>query len=157
MVARQGAGRKPKLTRMQKSRIFRWINGKNPMRYGFDFALWARAIVRELILQKFKINLSVTSVGSVLTELNHTAQKPPRRVYQSDPEAIERWQRNIFPTLAKRSKAAGAEIHFRDGSALVPMRCRARRGLCGATGDRQQPERVRWFFKHPPVARIAGL
>ena len=116
LVARQGTGRKPKLTRMQKSQVFRWINGKNPMQYGFDFALWTRAIVRELILQKFKVRLSVTSVGSLLAELSLTAQKPLQRAYQRDPEAIERWQRNIFPAIAKQSKAQGAEIYFWDES-----------------------------------------
>lgn len=116
LVARKGTGRKPKLTRMQKSQVFRWINGKNPMQYGFDFALWTRAIVREFILQKFKIRLSVTSVGSLLAELNLTAQKPLQRAYQRDPEAIERWQRNTFPAIAKQSKAEGAEIYFWDES-----------------------------------------
>jgi transposase len=116
LTARKGTGRKPKLTRMQKSQVFRWINGKNPMQYGFDFALWTRAIVRDLILQKFKIRLSVTSVGSLLAELNLTAQKPLQRAYQRDPEAIERWQRNIFPAIAKQSKAEGAEIYFWDES-----------------------------------------
>lgn len=116
LVARQGTGRKPKLTRRQKSQVFRWINGKNPMQYGFDFALWTRAIVRELILRKFKIRLGVTSVGSLLAELNLTAQKPLQRAYQRDPEAIERWQRHIFPALVKQAKAEGAEIYFWDES-----------------------------------------
>ena len=116
LVARQGTGRTPKLTRRQKSQVFRWVNGKNPMQYGFDFALWTRAIVRELILQKFKIRLSVTSVGSLLAELNLTPQKPLQRAYQRDPEAIERWQRNTFPALAKQAKRDGAEIYFWDES-----------------------------------------
>ena len=104
LAARKGAGRKPKLTRAQKSQVFRWINGKNPMQYGFDFALWTRDVVRELILQKFNISLSVTSVGSLLAELNLTPQKPLQRAYQRD----------IFPAIAKQSKAEGAEIYFWD-------------------------------------------
>lgn len=116
LAARKGAGRKPKLTRAQKSQVFRWINGKNPMQYGFDFALWTRDVVRELILQKFNISLSVTSVGSLLAELNLTPQKPLQRAYQRDPEAIERWQRDTFPAIAKQSKAEGAEIYFWDES-----------------------------------------
>lgn len=116
LVARKGTGRTPKLTRAQKSQVFRWVNGKNPMQYGFDFALWTRNIVRDLVLQKFNISLSVTSVGSLLAELNLTAQKPLQRAYQRDPEAIERWQRDTFPAIAKQSKAEGAEIYFWDES-----------------------------------------
>lgn len=116
LAARKGTGRKPKLTRAQKSQVFRWVNGKNPMQYGFDFALWTRDIVRELILKKFNIGLSVTSVGSLLAELDLTPQKPLQRAYQRDPEAIERWQRDTFPAIAKQSKAEGAEIYFWDES-----------------------------------------
>ena len=116
LVARPGTGRTPKLTRAQKSQVFRWVNGKNPMPYGFDFALWTRAVVRELIRKKFKIRLSVTSVGSLLAELNLTPPKPLQRAYQRDPEAIERWQRDLFPALARQAKAQGADIYFWDES-----------------------------------------
>jgi transposase len=116
LAARKGAGRTPKLTRAQKAQVFRWVNGKNPMQYGFDFALWTRDVVRVLILQKFNISLSVTSVGSLLAELNLTPQKPLQRAYQRDPAAIERWQRDTFPAIAKQSKEEGAEIYFWDES-----------------------------------------
>lgn len=116
LAARQGTGRKPKLTRRQKTQVFRWVNGKNPLQYGFDFALWTREAVRELILQKFEVSLSVTSVGSLLAELGLTPQKPLQRAYQRDPAAIERWQRDTFPAIAKQSKAQGAEIYFWDES-----------------------------------------
>jgi transposase len=116
LAAVKGTGRKPKLTRRQKLQVFRWINGKNPMQYGFDFALWTRDAVRELILQKFGISLSVTSVGSLLAELNLTPQKPLQRAYQRDPEAIERWQRETYPAIAAQAKRTGAEIHFWDES-----------------------------------------
>ena len=116
LAARKGAGRTPKLTRTQKAQVFRWVNGKNPMQYGFDFALWTRDVVRVLILQKFNISLSVTSVGSLLAELNLTPQKPLQRAYQRDPAAIERWQRDTFPAIAKQSKEEGAEIYFWDES-----------------------------------------
>ena len=116
LAARKGTGRTPKLTPAQKSQVFRWVNGKNPLQYGFDFALWTRDVVRELILKKFKISLCVTSVGSLLAELGLTPQKPLQRAYQRDPEAIERWQRDTFPALAKQAKAEGADIYFWDES-----------------------------------------
>lgn len=116
LAARKGTGRKPKLTRAQKAQVFRWVNGKNPMQYGFDFALWTRHVVRDLIAQKFNVSLSVTSVGSLLAELHLTPQKPLQRAYQRDPEAIERWQRDTFPAIARQSRAEGAEIYFWDES-----------------------------------------
>lgn len=49
LSARKGTGRPHKLTSVQERQVFRWINGKDPMQYGFDFWLWTRQIVRELI------------------------------------------------------------------------------------------------------------
>jgi len=116
LATRKGTERKPKLTRAQKAQVFRWVNGKNPLQYGFDFALWTRHVVRDLIFHKFNGSLSVTSVGSVLAELHLTPQKPLQRAYQRAPEAIARWQRDTFPAIARQSRAEGAEIYFRDQS-----------------------------------------
>ena len=41
-------GRPNKLAAKQKRQVFRWINGKDPRQYGFDFGLWTRQIVAEL-------------------------------------------------------------------------------------------------------------
>jgi transposase len=94
--------------------VFRWINGRDPRQYGLDFGLWTRAIVVELIEKKFGISLGLTAVGELLARLGLTPQKPLQRAYQRDPEAIEKWQQETFPALAKRAKVEGAEIFFWD-------------------------------------------
>jgi transposase len=116
LTARKATGRPRKLTPAQERQVFRWVNGKNPMQYGFDFGLWTRQIVQELIGKRFKISLSLASVGSLLAELGLTVQKPLQRAYQRDPQAIERWQRETYPALARRAKREGAEIYFWDES-----------------------------------------
>jgi transposase len=116
LAARRGTGRPAKLSPKQKRQVFRWVNGKNPLQYGFDFGLWTRAIVRELIAEQFGVKLGVTSVGTLLAELNLTAQKPLQRAYQRDPEAVERWQRETYPALVSRAKREQAEIAFWDES-----------------------------------------
>jgi hypothetical protein len=88
----------------------------NPRRPGFDFGLWTRAIVRELIIKKFGVPLSITSVGTLLAELNLTPQKPLQRAYQRDPEAVQRWQRETYPALVARARQEKAEIYFWDES-----------------------------------------
>jgi len=65
LAARKGTGRPRKLTPAQERQVFRWINGKNPMQYGFDFGLWARQIVRELVEMKFEVTLSLASLGAL--------------------------------------------------------------------------------------------
>lgn len=113
---RKGTGRPRKLNAAQERQVFRWINGKNPMQYGFDFGLWTRQIARELIAQRFGVTLSLASVGAVLARVGLTPQKPLQRAYQRDPEAIERWQRETYPAIARQAKRDNADIYFWDES-----------------------------------------
>lgn len=116
LLSSKGTGRPPKLTGKQKRQVFRWINGKDPRQYGFDFGLWTRQIVAALIAERFDIDLSLASVGKLLASLNLTPQKPLKRAYERDPAAIEAWKRKIYPQLAARARRAGAEIYFWDES-----------------------------------------
>jgi hypothetical protein len=110
-----GAGRVdfPKLTDKQKAQVKRWILGKDPRQYGLDFALWTRKIVQYLIREKMGIELCLTSVGKLLASLEITPQKPLRRAYERDPEAVQSWLTTTYPALKKRAKKQGAQIFFR--------------------------------------------
>lgn len=112
----KGTGRPRKLTPAQERQVFRWVNGKRPDQYGFDFGLWTRQIVQELLLTRFDIRLSLASVGALLGRLGLTAQKPLQRAYQRDPEAVARWKHETFPAIAAEAQVSGAEILFWDES-----------------------------------------
>ncbi len=109
-------GRPRSLTPAQEKRVFRWVNGRDPRQYGLDFGLWTRAVVAELIEKKFGIGLGLTAVGELLAKLGLTPQKPLQRAYQRDPQAIEKWQRETYPSIAREAKAQGAEVFFWDES-----------------------------------------
>lgn len=109
-------GRPRSLTPRQEQQVFRWINGRDPRQYGLDFGLWTRAVVAELIEKKFGVNLGLTAVGELLARLGLTPQKPLQRPYQRDPQAIERWQRETYPAIARQAKSEGAEVFFWDES-----------------------------------------
>ena len=116
--SRKHPGPVPKLTDKQKQQIRRWIFGKDPRQYGFDFGLWTRRIVAEMIQGKFKKKLSVTGVGRLLAELQITPQKPLRRAYERDPQAVEKWKTVDYPKLKKRAKRRGADIFFLDEAGI---------------------------------------
>jgi transposase len=116
--SRKHPGPVPTLTDKQKQQVRRWICGKDPRQYGFDFGLWTRRIVAEMIQQKFKKKLSVTSVGRLLAELQITPQKPLRRAYERDPQAVEKWKTEDYPKLKKRAKRRGADIFFLDEAGI---------------------------------------
>jgi transposase len=112
--ARKHPGRAPALSPRQKLQVRRWINGKDPRQYGFDFGLWTRQIVAALIEQKFRVRLGVTAVGRLLAQLDITPQKPLRRAYERDPVAIQQWTTAVFPRLRARAQQVGAQIFFLD-------------------------------------------
>ena len=107
-------GPKPKLTDRQQQQVKRWILGRDPRQYGFDFGLWTRRIVQQLIQDKMGIELCLTSVGQLLASLNITPQKPLRRAYERDPKAVQVWLDQTYPQLKKRAKRLGAMIFFLD-------------------------------------------
>ena len=114
--SRRGTGRPRSLTRRQERQVFRWVNGRDPRQCGLDFGLWTRMVVAELIEQKFGIRLGQTAVGALLARLGLTPQKPLQRAYQRDPQAIEAWRRERYPTIARQAKADGGEVFFWDES-----------------------------------------
>ena len=112
----KATGRPRSLTPVQERQVFRWVNGRDPRQYGLDFGLWTRAVVAELIGKKFGVQLGLTAVGELLARLGLTPQKPLQRAYQRDPEAIEKWQHETYPAIARQAKAQGADIFFWDES-----------------------------------------
>ncbi|MGY2490717.1 IS630 family transposase [Cupriavidus sp. CP313] len=130
--SRKGTGRPRKLTPAQELQVFRWINGKNPMQYGFDFGLWTRNLVRDLLQREFAVTLSLASIGTMLARLNLTPQKSLERAYQRNPEAIDRWKHETYPAIAKQAREESADIFFWDESGFradsVQGRTWAKRG-----------------------------
>ena len=104
LLARKHPGPEPVLSAKQRAQVFRWINGKDPRQYGFDFGLWTRKIVADLIGERFSVRLGLTAVGRLLAQLNITPQKPLRRAYERDPAAIVHWTRKTYPALRARAR-----------------------------------------------------
>jgi len=107
-------GPTPKLTEGQRKQVRRWIIGKDPRQYGFDFGLWTRSIIAEMIHERFNVSLTLPSIGHLLTSLDITPQKPLRRAYERDEKEVKQWKEQKYPELRKRAKDRGADIFFLD-------------------------------------------
>jgi transposase len=71
LAERIAHGPEPKLEEKQRQQVKRWILGKDPRQYGFDFGLWTRRIVQTLIQDKMKVALGLTAVGRLFGQLGY--------------------------------------------------------------------------------------
>lgn len=106
------------LTPKQEAQVREWMCGKDPRQHGFDFGLWTRQVVQDLIARRFKKRLSLNSIGRLLWRIGITPQKPLRRAYARDPEAIQHWIDEEFPRLRRRAARRGASIFFLDEAGM---------------------------------------
>jgi transposase len=91
LKARPVPGRPRKLSGEQIARLYGLIVGRDPRQLSFDFALWTRQMVRQVIRREFGVALSVVSVGRLLRTMGLSPQRPLHRAYQQNPDAVQRW------------------------------------------------------------------
>jgi transposase len=99
----------PKLTDGPKTQVRRWIVGKDPRQHGFDFALWTRSIIAELIQETLEVSLTLPSIGRLLTSPDITPPRPLRWAYERDEQQILQCKEEKYQELRKRAKQRGAE------------------------------------------------
>jgi transposase len=114
LKARPVPGRPRKLSGMQLRRVYTLVTGNDPRQLFFEFALWTRDMVREMIRREFGVRLSAVSVGRLLHKMGLSAQRPLWRAYQQDPEAVERWKSEEYPAIRAEAATVGGTIYFGD-------------------------------------------
>jgi len=71
---------------------------------GFDSDGWTRQRVAHLIKQQFGVSHHLSHISRILSKLGFTLQKPKRRDYRQDPQAVAQWKQERLPEL-KKSRA----------------------------------------------------
>lgn len=111
-------GRPKKLSGSQIQWIYKMVTGKNPLQLKFPFALWTRDMIRILIRRKYRIRLSLASVGRLLAQLGLTCQKPLAKAFEQNPSLVQKWLREEYPAIQRQAKREGAQILFGDESGV---------------------------------------
>src|SRR6516225_9732492 len=94
------------------------ITGCDPRQLQFDFGLWTRKIIRDLIRREFGVKFSEVQVGRLLKKMGLSAQRPLYRAYQQDPGRVEECKKAIYPKIRKLAADKGASIFFEDEASL---------------------------------------
>lgn len=110
----RGRPRQSRLPGWQAANVVRLIEGGCPDQLRLPFALWTREAVRQLLLRRLGIAVSVWTVGRYLAHWGLTPQKPLRRAYEQNPKAVKHWLKETYPSIRRRAKREKAEIHWGD-------------------------------------------
>src|SRR6266702_6501707 len=94
----------------------------NPRQLEFDFGLWTRRRVRELIRRKFGIDYSEQNVGRILKMLGFSPQRPVYQALEQDEEKRRIWMEETFPAIKERAEKEGARIFFADEANAMGFR-----------------------------------
>ena len=120
----RGTGRV--LSAQQECLIQEQIRCKRPEELGMSCFLWSRAAVGELIEREYGIKLQVRSIGKYLARWGFTPQRPIKRAYEQNREAVHAWMQGEYPGIQERARREGAEIHWADETALTNTDVRGR-------------------------------
>jgi len=106
------------LSSEQEKAIQKMIIDKMPDQLKLSFSLWTRKAVKELIEREFGVVLAVTTTGDYLRSWGFTPQKPKKKAYEQNPQAVERWLKDEYPKITKKAKSENAEIHWGDETGI---------------------------------------
>jgi transposase len=111
-------GEQKVLTPRQQARVRRAVLGKYPDRVALPGLVWTRPQVRDLVRRWYGIGLSLVTIGKYLRSWRLSPQKPVRRAYEQNPEAVKQWLEVDYPAIAKRAKREKAVILWLDQTGL---------------------------------------
>ena len=111
-------GAKRTLTPAQEKEIQKILVDKTPEQLKFKECMWSRKNIAELIYEKYKITLPVSTLGVYLARWGFSVQRPIKRAYKQDAEKVQNWVEEEFPGITERAKTENAEIFFGDETGL---------------------------------------
>jgi transposase len=114
LAAKPVPGRPATLTDEQLARLADIVAHKDPLQLAFDFGLWTTDMIATVVYREFGVRLHRTTIGRILHKLGFSPQRPLRRAFQQDPDAVRRWKTETFPKIRAQARKDGATVYFAD-------------------------------------------
>ena len=102
LTAKPVPGRPRFLTPGQEAEVRSWLLRK-PTDFGFRTDLWTAARVAQLIRDRLGVAFHPNYLREWLSRRGYSPQKPIRRAKQRDPVALDRWLKDEYPAVQKKS------------------------------------------------------
>jgi transposase len=112
------AGQKTALAPWQQAQIAKAIREKNPDQLKLPGFLWTRALVCDLIENRFQIRIAEKTAGRYLRAWGFSPQKPVKRAYEQSGPKVRAWLDEVYPAIHANAKREGAEILWGDEMGL---------------------------------------
>jgi len=114
--AKVGEGRR--LSSVEEGTVQRLMREHFPDELNIDSALWTRSAVQSLIARECGVEMPIRTVGEYLKRWGYTPQKPLKRAYEQDRQAVKAWLEMTYPAIEQRARQEDAEIAWGDESGL---------------------------------------
>lgn len=106
------------LTQSQETALKKLLTEKNPQQLKLPFALWNRKAIQSAIYQMWRIEIAIRTIGDYMKRWGFTPQKPIKKAYERNPEAVKNWLDITYPEIKKLAKTEGAEIYWGDETGI---------------------------------------
>ena len=111
-------GEKRTLTSEQEWEIKKIIIDRCPEQLKLPGCMWTRENIRDLIEQKYKIDMPLSTLGYYLERWGFSVQRPKKKAYKQDEQKVADWVEQEFPGIKERAKEENAEIYWGDETGI---------------------------------------
>lgn len=102
----------------KQEEILKVIKKSMPNDHDVAAYLWSRKAIAEYVKKRYKISLNLQRVSHYTSIWGLTPQRPKKQATEQDDKKVNKWLKKEYPSIVKRAKKEGAEIHWGDETNL---------------------------------------
>lgn len=107
-----------KLSNLQSTDIKKIITDNTPDQLQLNSALWDLNSISALVLRRHKVHLPRSTMAVYLKRWGFSPQRPKKRSYKQNPDAVSMWLHTDFPALKQKSIDENGEIFWGDETGI---------------------------------------